>query len=164
MAWHGKPNCFLGLLVVSLLTDVFDGWVARKFNLCSPLGARLDSLGDMFTYLVVPICAWWLWPTLIKAEWCYVWLTVMAYLLPLLIAFIKFRCLPSYHSYAAKAAAVLMSVAVFVWFLTEHSGLFRLAALVQGLVAIEHVLITLHLPQPLSNVKSLWHVCKNPAP
>jgi len=157
-AWQGKTECFLGLLVVSLLTDALDGWIARKFNLCTPLGARLDSLGDMCTYLAVPLCAWWLWPDLIRAEWPYVLLTVSAYVVPLVVALIKFRTLPSYHSYAAKIAAVVMSIAVFMWFVFEVSGLFKFAAILQAVVAVEHVLITLSLSQPRSNIKSIWHV------
>jgi len=157
-AWQGQTGCFLGLLVVSLLTDALDGWIARKFNLCTPLGARLDSLGDMCTYLAVPLCAWWLWPDLIRAECPYVLLAVFAYVVPLVVALIKFRTLPSYHSYGAKIAAVVMSVAVFMWFVFEVSGLFKFAAILQAVVAVEHVLITMSLSQPRSNIKSIWHV------
>ncbi|ULQ60571.1 CDP-alcohol phosphatidyltransferase family protein [Brucepastera parasyntrophica] len=41
-------NTVLLLLLLSLigLTDILDGYIARKYNAESPLGARLDSLGD----------------------------------------------------------------------------------------------------------------------
>ncbi len=34
------------ICVVAIVTDLSDGYIARKFNLCSELGARLDPLAD----------------------------------------------------------------------------------------------------------------------
>ena len=47
----------LGALLFWTLCDVFDtldGYIARKFNMLSPLGADLDSLIDVFAFLVPP--------------------------------------------------------------------------------------------------------------
>jgi len=35
-----------GICVIAIITDLSDGYIARKFNLCSELGARLDPLAD----------------------------------------------------------------------------------------------------------------------
>ncbi len=35
------------------ITDVLDGFIARKFNLTSELGAKLDSIADLFFYGVL---------------------------------------------------------------------------------------------------------------
>lgn len=34
------------ICVIAIITDLSDGYIARKFNLCSELGARLDPLAD----------------------------------------------------------------------------------------------------------------------
>lgn len=47
----------LGALLLWSLCDIFDtldGFVAKKFNMFSPLGADLDSLIDVFAFLVPP--------------------------------------------------------------------------------------------------------------
>ena len=44
------------LLVVSGLTDMFDGMIARKFNQVTELGKMLDPLADKVTQGVVAIC------------------------------------------------------------------------------------------------------------
>ena len=45
-----RGEAFLGVLAVSLLSDVLDGYLARKLGQASELGAKLDSWGDMLTY------------------------------------------------------------------------------------------------------------------
>lgn len=41
----------VGALVSSALTDLFDGYFARRFNVETPLGAHADPLMDKFFYL-----------------------------------------------------------------------------------------------------------------
>ena len=158
LAWEGYRNTFIILLLVSLLSDAIDGYIARRFNVSSKLGARLDSLGDMAIYLTIPICAWWLWPQLLKQEALFVFIAIAAYIVPLIAGLIKFRKIPSYHTYGAKIAAVFMSTAILLLFLTEFTWLFRIAAIFQVLVACEEVLITIKLPILQSNIKSIWHL------
>ncbi|UCH58499.1 MAG: CDP-alcohol phosphatidyltransferase family protein [Anaerolineales bacterium] len=157
LAWVGRPNLFLALLATSLLSDSIDGFIARKLNEASELGTKLDSWGDLATYLTVPLCAWWLWPEVLKREAFFVLLTVGAYILPLIIGFVKFRRLPSYHTWSAKIAAVVMSVAFFILFIFDISRPFHFAAILQALVACEEITISLLLIEWHGNVPSLWH-------
>ena len=50
-----ESTLFTWLLLVSLITDILDGMIARAFQLQSKLGARLDSIGDMSTFVVAII-------------------------------------------------------------------------------------------------------------
>ena len=156
LAWEGYRNAFIVLLIASLISDAIDGYIARRFNVSSKLGARLDSLGDMTIYLTIPICAWWLWPQILKQEALFVFITIAAYIIPLIAGLIKFRKIPSYHTYGAKIAAVFMSIAILFLFLIKFPWLFRIAAIFQVAVACEEVLITIQLPRLQSNIKSIW--------
>ena len=160
LAWEGYRNAYIVLLFASLVSDAIDGYIARRFNASSKLGAKLDSLGDMAIYLTVPICAWWLWPHILRQEALFVFITIAAYLAPLIAGLLKFRKVPSYHTFGAKIAAVLMSTAILLLFLTEFTWLFRIAAIFQVLVACEEILITVRLPMLQSNVKSIWHLSR----
>ncbi len=160
LAWTGHPTLFLVLLAVSLLSDSIDGFIARRLNEASELGTKLDSWGDLATYLTVPLCAWWLWPEILKREAFFVLLVIGAYIVPLMAGFVKFQRLPSYHTWAAKTAAVLMSFAVFILFIIDVAWPFWCAVIVQALVACEEVAITLRLSKLESNVRSFWHLTK----
>jgi CDP-diacylglycerol--glycerol-3-phosphate 3-phosphatidyltransferase len=158
LAWTGRPTLFLVLLSLSLLSDCVDGFIARKLENTSEFGTRLDSWGDLATYLTVPLCAWWLWPEILKREAPFVLLVVAAYVVPLVAGFVKFRRLPSYHTWGAKAGAVLMSVAVLILFVADMPWPFRCAAAAQAAVACEEIAITLRLSEPRTNVPSYWHL------
>ena len=158
LSWRGFRVTFLVLLVFALLSDAIDGFIARRLNIKSDIGARLDSWGDLATYLTVPICIWWLWPEVVKREALFVIIVLGAYIVPLIAGFAKFRKLPSYHTWGAKVAAVLMSISVFILLMIDISLPFKCAALVQAIVACEEVAITLKLTELKSNVRSIWHV------
>ncbi len=44
-----------GLIILSGLTDVVDGFIARHFNMVSPLGKALDPIADKLTLLAIII-------------------------------------------------------------------------------------------------------------
>src|SRR5258708_30522741 len=73
LAWTGHGKAFLYCFIISLLTDLTDGLLARRLHLTTELGAKLDSWADFMTYLALPFCGWWLRPEVIKDE--RVWLT-----------------------------------------------------------------------------------------
>jgi len=157
-AWTDDKNIFLGLLLTSLLTDAVDGYLARRLNCTSDIGTRLDSWGDMATYLSVPFCAWWLWPEILVKEATYVVIVITAYIIPLIAALIKFQRMPAYHTWGAKIAAVIMSISLFVLFVTGISLPFECAAVLQVIVACEEITITIQLSELRDNVQSLWHI------
>lgn len=162
LAWTGQPGLFLGLLAIAFLSDAVDGLAARRLHVDSELGTKLDSWGDLAIYVTIPLCSWWLWPDLVKREAAFVLLVLLAYAIPIVAALGKFGRLTSYHTWTAKAVAVLMSVALFLLFVADVAWPFRLAAVALALSACEELAITLRLPRVQSNVRSYWHVTRQP--
>jgi len=58
IALYVKSYYFMGgiLVVVSGLTDICDGFIARKFNMITNLGKVLDPIADKLTQATVLIC------------------------------------------------------------------------------------------------------------
>ena len=158
IASQSRPNLFLALLAVSLMTDAIDGFIARRYKVTSETGARLDSWGDFVTFITIGISAWWLWPEILHREMVFVATGIMSFLLPVAAGLIKFRRLPSYHTWSAKIQAVLMSSAIFILFGLGITWPFRYAVLLQALVSIEEIIITLFLKEQMCNIPSLWHL------
>lgn len=53
------------LLVVSGLTDVVDGAIARKFDMVSDVGKLLDPIADKLTQIAVLFCLYWRYPDIL---------------------------------------------------------------------------------------------------
>ena len=93
------PLCSAGFLIIYTLaglTDVLDGWLARKTGTASDFGARLDSIADLLFYAVLllrlsPV----LWQELPAA----IWYAVAGILLVRLAAYTAVAV--KYHRFAA---------------------------------------------------------------
>jgi phosphatidylglycerophosphate synthase len=118
VALTGARDWFLGLYVVTFLSDVLDGILARKMGLESYFGMRLDSFAD---YLLMASSLWWAWrlcPALFLENRS-LWLAIGAVLaIPQTIALVRLRRNAGFHLYSTKLAGwiafvlFLQSVAV----------------------------------------------------
>lgn len=158
IARQNRPKLFLAILAVSLMTDAIDGFIARRWKVTSKTGAKLDSWGDFVTFITIAISAWWLWPEIMVREIAFVITGIISFLLPVSLGFIKFKKLPSYHTWAAKIQGVLMCSAIYILFVTGVAWPFRFAVILQCFVSMEEILITLCLKEQRSNIPSLWHL------
>lgn len=101
-----EASWFLLVLVISLLSDMLDGYFARKLNQVTEFGARLDSWADMATYAMMIIGLYYIWPLIFIDQLFYLVAAILSYVLPVVIAVIRFSHFPSYHTWGAKIAAV----------------------------------------------------------
>jgi len=159
LAWHNHGIAFMELLAVTFLTDFLDGMAARLTGQVTQFGATLDSWADVITYLTIALCCWWLWPEVVSRERFYVGLIVASCLLPALLGFFKFGRFTSYHTWAVKIAAAMAST-LYVLFLGGPAWPFRAAAVICIIAAVEEMVITLLLPEPESNLRSVWAIVK----
>ena len=153
----GHRLLFLILLGISLFTDVVDGYIARLLRQTSELGAKLDGWADVVTWVACLICFFILWPDLARREGPYAIFGLSAFILPMIIGFMKYGQFPSYHCWSAKFQAIIVSGTVFLMLLKGISWPFRIAAILQVVAAIEDIGITLLLPKCHCNIRSIWH-------
>ncbi|MBQ1727704.1 MAG: CDP-alcohol phosphatidyltransferase family protein [Treponema sp.] len=55
----------IGVLLLSGLSDVLDGFIARKFNMVSDLGIALDPIADKLTQFAVMLCLVFRFPSML---------------------------------------------------------------------------------------------------
>jgi len=157
LAWTGQHTAFLVTLSVSLLSDLSDGWFARRFDQATHLGTLLDSYGDFATYMTVPLCAWWLWPDLIRREAWYAAAIVAAYVFPIVLGYLKYGRLTAYHTYGAKLSAVVVGASAMALFAGGPPLPFRIATWILVVAELEEIAITTILPEWRANVPSVLH-------
>jgi CDP-diacylglycerol--glycerol-3-phosphate 3-phosphatidyltransferase len=148
------------VLIIALITDCLDGYIARKLNQTTELGARLDSLGDNVIYITVVISVWWLRPDIIQSEDVWISIVLFSYAMPLICGFLKFKRMISYHTYGAKLSAVLISISVILMLINGPHLPFRISSVVFLITAIEETSITFILPKWHADVPTIMHAVK----
>jgi CDP-diacylglycerol--glycerol-3-phosphate 3-phosphatidyltransferase len=151
-------TAFLWLLAAAWATDMIDGPLARMQGQESARGARLDSVADRGLMLAIPLGVAWLWPDVLMREAVWVALLGIALVVPRVHAFAKFRRLPSYHTWLAKALAVYMAVALLLLVNGYWPWLFRVGALAVLVEAVEEIAITHTLDRWRADIPSWWHL------
>lgn len=159
-AWTSRHDLFLIFVILALMTDFLDGYFARKYQQVTEFGARLDSLGDLAIYLIVPLSVWWLWPQVIIREALYVSTALISFIIPVLIGYAKFRCLTSYHTRGAKLSAVLLSSSILLMLLGGPAWPFHVATVIFVMAEVEELCITALLPRWLADVPSIFHALR----
>lgn len=157
-AWHNQAPAFLLVLAFAFFSDVLDGLIARLTGQVTRFGAVLDSWADMITYLTVTLSAWWLWPDIVRREGIYVGMLIASYLLPVIIGFMKFGSLTSYHTWMVKLAAASVGLSFYLLFLGGIALPFHIASVLCILAATEEIVITVISAEMPSNVRSVWDV------
>ena len=150
-----EDQLFLLLLGICLLSDMLDGYFARKLQQVTEFGARLDSWADMATYAMMILGLNLIWPTIFDQQFLYLVAATLSYVLPVVVALVRFSSFPSYHTWGAKLAAVLIAPAFYLLVLYDEQTFFRLVILFHVLVAMEEIAITMMLKKPKTNVASI---------
>ena len=103
---------FYALYTAAGLSDIFDGWIARKTNTATKFGAKLDALADIVFAAVVLIK---LLPILALPVWIIVWVGVIALikLVSILIGFVRHHTLTAVHSVINKITGALVFILPF---------------------------------------------------
>ena len=102
---------FMTLYALCGISDIADGWLARKMKCVTRTGALLDSLADI---CFVACCAWKLLPILELPQWLWLWAgaIVAIKVVNQLSALVMYGrcCFP--HTLANKRAGFLLFIAV----------------------------------------------------
>jgi CDP-diacylglycerol--glycerol-3-phosphate 3-phosphatidyltransferase len=158
-----RQECLFSIfLTVNLITDVLDGWIARRFNMQTELGARLDSIADIGTYIAAIAGVFFFKATDFQpysgSFFVFIFLLCLAHILSL----VKFRRLPSLHLYSWKIGGYIQGAFFIVLFVFGFYPVFYYAMIVWGILAFcEHIILQLIMPEMKSNAKGIYWVLKN---
>ena len=152
----GSPILFLTFYLLAGITDIADGYIARKYGWTSRTGALLDSVADAFFFLCIILIICRNYPIIITDNLLWLILILSFKLLSLIIGFIRFRKVVSIHTIANKVIGLLLFFSVPLIFFAI-SGLFIKAIFIIALLpAIEEFLIVLSCKKLNRNRKSLF--------
>lgn len=145
---------FLLIYLSCGLSDVLDGYVARKMKIESNFGARLDSIADIMMFGVL---LFFLIPKIIIFKLIIIWILAIALIrfISLIINYGKYHSFSMIHTYGNKITGlVLFSVPVLIHLIPLFI-VCVLVCLVASLFAIEELIISISSRQLDLNKKSI---------
>ena len=98
---------FYVLYITAGVSDMIDGWVARKTNTASEFGAKLDTMADI---VFVIVCLFKLLPVMDIPVWLYVWIGVIAFIkvINIVSGYVVRKQFVSVHSVMNKVTGALL--------------------------------------------------------
>ena len=145
------------LAIFLVFTEWLDGYLARRSHVTSAVGARLDTVADAVFYSSVLIALIAYQPELVATEKYWMLVAITSYALSWLACLVKFRRLPSYHTWAAKGVWLIIVPGTALWLAGITPWLVRLSMVCVTLANTESILITWVLYDCRVDVPSLWH-------
>lgn len=153
-----RLDIFSVFLILSFFTDLIDGFLARRYKVTSIFGTRMDSIGDDLTVLIAVIGM-----ILYKSEFIidhkviFIGLFIL-FLIQIFYALIKYFKFTSFHTYLAKAGALLQGLfLIHIFIMPEPSYfLFYSAVIITALDLIEEIAMVYLIPKWTANVKGIF--------
>lgn len=157
-----KPNCvslLLGVLVtIGLLSDVFDGIIARLLKISSPDLRLLDTKVDRVFWLSAVFCLGMIHPAFILNNIAKLSILLFLEFLAWLVGYVRFGQGISFHSLISKFWAISILIMFFEILITGRNGVLFEFCFYHGLIAqLEIVTISFLLPYWQNDIPSVWH-------
>lgn len=162
LLFTGQWQTFKWLLLVAFLTDLIDGELARRFNVTSVLGSKLDSIGDDLMVLVAVVGMFVHFPDFILQELTVIAVMLVLFISQIAIALFRYSKISSFHTYAAKLAAFAQGLFLLSSFFFHQPSqlLFYIAAVITITDLVEEIILVFLIPKWRANVRGLYWVMK----
>lgn len=149
----------VALLIIGLLTDVFDGIIARKLNVSSEKLRIWDSNVDQFFWLISIASIFYINIPFLKENILLISSIIFLELLAYIISFIKFKRTIATHSLLAKFWTLTLLAFLIDLCLHSSSSIIFYSCLILGLISrLEIILIILKLKKWTNDVPSIFAV------
>lgn len=151
----------IALLTIGLLTDIFDGIIARQLNVSSQKLRRLDSSIDQIFFISVAISTYIQCPDFFKNNSIKLIILLGFEGLTYLVCFIKFKKEIATHSIGAKVwTLILFATLIQIIIQCESIILFDICFWIGTLTRLEIIAIILTLKHWTNDVPSFYHAIK----
>ena len=133
---------FFFMYLICGISDVLDGYIARKIGASSKIGQILDSISDLVFFSVVLII---FIPIINLPLWIVYWVIAIAVvrLISIVVGFAKYRQLAFLHTYANKATGIALFCFPFLFSIFGKEITAAIICCIASVSAIEEFLINL---------------------
>jgi phosphatidylglycerophosphate synthase len=144
------------LLALGVLSDIFDGVIARKLNIVTSDLRLWDSRCDVLFWVCACVGVHLLWPNLWSKTWIIVALLSALELIPRVISHLRFRKEASTHHIMSKIFTLFLWALLTQVFLTGETGVLFWVTFALGIISqCEAIAIMAILPHWACDIKNV---------
>lgn len=146
---------FYVIYLICGISDVFDGYLARKTDTTTRLGEKLDSVADLMMVVILTIV---IYPNLKLSFQIIAWIVIIGTIraISIIVVFFKYKTFQILHTYANKISGFLLFLFPMSFALGQSDLLMYIICLVASISSLEELLIHLLAKELRSNKKSLF--------
>jgi cardiolipin synthase len=145
-------------LLAAGLTDVLDGIIARRLNIATAYGSRLDSIADTLMEITAAAAVLILKPEILTGHALILGAWIAIEVSSVLLGWIKFGRIANLHLYLTKAAGVVAYAFVIYTLVIGYSEAFFYAAVTLLIVSsLECLVLQIFAPRVDEHMKSIYH-------
>jgi CDP-diacylglycerol--glycerol-3-phosphate 3-phosphatidyltransferase len=139
---------------------MIDGYIARKVNAVSTLGAALDSAADAVFIGILMIV---LLPVMKIPPWIWIYIAVIAAvrIVSIVIGYVKYRQIAMLHTYANKAAGLILFAVPILYSSIDISILGGIVCTAALLSAAEEMLIQIRSKELNRDIRGIFEKKKS---
>lgn len=137
------------------ISDMIDGFIARKLNQQSAVGAKLDSIADLFFSIAILI-------VILKYVYFPIWVWLCIFIIGLIrimsysIGYFKYHSFSSLHSYLNKVTGTLIFTFPLLIVFFELNLALVIICFVAFVSSVEELVVTLSSSKLDPNRKSIF--------
>lgn len=152
---HNHP-VFIILYLLCGFSDILDGYMARKMNVQSTLGTKLDSIADIFMYgvIITVLIIWERWGLISFIP--VLTIICLTRCINIITGYLKFRQLVMIHTLANKISGVLVFLIPILYVMTGNIKTIWPIAIFALLTSLEEAVIIIRMKKPELSRKSLF--------
>ncbi len=144
---------FYAIYTACGITDVFDGFAARRLKAVSDFGSLLDSIADLVFYAamlvyVIP----YLWKRVPKGIWVVVGVIIVVRVISYLTAWVKYHRFASLHTYGNKLTGAFVFALPYLILILDNTFVCVLGCIIGMASTLEELAI--HLKSDSYNPKT----------
>jgi len=151
-----SPVCFTAVVLLIGITDVADGYLARKYQCATRIGAKLDSLADFIFFVVIVVILVVHYKPIVYSIRVLVSAVAGLRVLSLVVGYLRFREIAFIHTWGNKFSGLCIYLSILLLPFALPQFVFHIVAWIALLAAVEEMFINATSARLDVNRKSLF--------
>lgn len=132
---------FMILFYLAGLSDVLDGFLARKLHLVSSIGKKLDSIVDFIFFIFATYFFYLIYPDILKDSFYLILSAVLLLMILIISGLIKYKKTILFHTYILKIVGLMVFILVGTTYFYQSYLLWRIVFVLLNIGYIESILM-----------------------